>query len=244
MRLLRALADHLRADLPRLRGRHERGRLAGAQEGELFLDRGDRLVRDETSRERDHASARRVIPGHEGAQGVRVHRQDDLLATGDLPAERMPRIEELVDERVHAVLRLVAVHPQLLDDDAPLGLYVVRAQHRRADHVRDHVEGDEVVARGDARPEHRDLFVSRGVHESPAALDLLADVRGRRTLCGPLEDHVLEEVARPGVELALDTRAHPDVDGDRDRSRLGHLRHENAQSVRHCDSPVLHRGEL
>ena len=202
--LLGALAHQLGAHLSGARRWvHSRG-LAGRERSERTLDRGDRLVRAERTSERDDRPRGRVTAFDEPAKRVRGHPEDDLFAARHLPAQRMLRIEQLVEERVHAVLRLIAIHAELLDDHASLRFDVGRAQHRCADHVRHHVERDEIVACRHARPENRDLFIGGGVHHPPAALDLLTDVGGGRSLRRPLEDHVLEEMARACVALALD----------------------------------------
>src|SRR6185503_229076 len=125
------------------------------------------------------------------------------------------RVEELVEDRVHAVLRLVAVHTELFDDDALLHLDVARPQHRRADEVGDDVESDLPVTRVNARPEDRDLVVGGRVHDAARALDALADLGGRRTLRRPLDDDVLEEMASAGVRARLETRSSADEPGDR-----------------------------
>jgi hypothetical protein len=155
----------------------------------------------------------------------------------------MLRVQQLVDERVDAVLRLVAVHPDLLDHHLALLIDVRVAQQRRADHVRDDVEREEVVPRDHARPEDGDLLVRGRVHRAADALDGLADVLRERSLRGPLEHDVLEEVRGAGVGLVLDPRADADVDRERHGARLRHLRHEDAEAVREGDALVIHRDE-
>src|SRR5262245_14585910 len=46
------------------------------------------------------------------------------------PPQRVARVEELLEHRVHAVLRLIAVHADLLDDDPLLGLDIGGAHDR------------------------------------------------------------------------------------------------------------------
>ena len=242
VRLLRALPEKLRPRLSRLRCRHDRSRFARREPSERRFDRGDRLVRVERSGERDDRPRRCVPAIHERAQVVGGHRQHDLLASGDLPPEWVARVEQLVDERVHPVLRLVAIHAELLDDHAALRLHVGGTQRGSADHVGDHVERDEIVSRDHARPEHGDLFVGRRVDHTASTFDLLADVGRGRPLRRSLEDHVLEEVARAGFHLRLHARAHAHVDGHRHRPCLGHLRDEYPQAVRKSDAAVVHRG--
>ena len=241
--LLGTLSDQLGAHLSGAGRRDHSRRLAWCERSERTFDRGDRLIRVQRPGERDDRPRGCVSAFDEGTKRVGGHPEDDLFAARDLPAERVFRIEQLVEQRMHAVLRLIAIHSELLDDHASLRFDVRGAQHRCSDHVRHHVERDQIVACWHARPEDSDLLIGGGVHHSPTALDLLADVRGRRPLPRPLEHHVFEEMARARVALALDARSDPHVDGHRDRSCLGHLRDEDTHAVRERDAAVLQRLE-
>src|SRR6266852_7235095 len=109
MYLLGPLPDDFRAHLPALRRGHERRSLAFFEEAELVLHRSDGFRRVKLSGESEDGPAGDVIARHERAQRLRLHPEDHRLAAGHLPAERVTRVEELVDERVHAVLGLIAV---------------------------------------------------------------------------------------------------------------------------------------
>ena len=162
---------------------------------------GFRLI--DPSGDRDDDPRRRVVRIHEFAEPGGGQSEDDRLPAGDLPPEWMVRVEKLVNERVHPVLRLVAVHPDLLDDDVAFRLHVGVSKERRTDQIGDDVERKEVVPGGDEGREDRRLFIGRCVHRAAHALDLLADLGGARPVRGPLEDHVFEEVAGARVDLRL-----------------------------------------
>ena len=242
--LLGASADQLRPQLARRRRALELRHGTRLHTREERLDRLEYLGRDDVPGHGDDDARRYVAAAHEVAELVRVERVHDRLASRDLPAERVLRVQELVDHRVHAVLRLIAVHPQLFDDDALFRVDILGSQHRRADEVGDDVERDAPVPSGHARPEHRDLFVRRRVHHAAAALDLHADVRRGRPFRRALEDDVLEEVTGPGVRTRLHARARADEDGERCRAGLGHLGDEDANAVREDAFLVIHREEL
>ena len=145
--LLGAFAEKLDACLRRLRRRFETRRLPLGDRGEQLGNCIRHLVRVHLASDSDDDLPRRVPAVHEVAQLARRHSEHDLLAAGDLPAQRVVRIQQLVDERMYAVLRLIPVHPQLFDDHLLFGLDVGVAEHRREDHVRDDVKRHTPVAR-------------------------------------------------------------------------------------------------
>jgi len=90
--------------------------LTSSKTAESLVDRSDRVVGLEGTGERHDGPRRRVTALHELAQAIRRHPEHDLFASGHFPAQRVSRVQELVDERVHPVLGLVAIHAQLFDD--------------------------------------------------------------------------------------------------------------------------------
>src|SRR5512132_3013911 len=98
MRLLRPLAEELHARLRRLRRGLQARWLPVGDRREELSDRVRDLVRIDFASERDDDLLRRVTAVHEVAYLARRHAEHDLLATGDLPAQRMVRVQELVDQ--------------------------------------------------------------------------------------------------------------------------------------------------
>ena len=146
VRLLGALAEQLQVGLARARSRLGPHEIARGQRAQGLVDRCDRLIRAERTGQRHHRAGGRVAALHEFAQAIRRHREYDLLASGDFPAKRVSGIQQLVEQSVNAVLRLISVHAQLFDDDIAFGVDISRSEHRRPDQVGDDIEGDKVMA--------------------------------------------------------------------------------------------------
>src|SRR6266550_516827 len=67
---------------------------------------------------------------------------DGLLATDDVPPERLIAVEELLVNAADEVAWRVVVHVHLLDDHALLALDLSRVERRVAQHVDEHVKRD------------------------------------------------------------------------------------------------------
>jgi hypothetical protein len=65
---------------------------------------------------------------------------DGLLRACDVATQGMTRPDELFEQVLHEVLRLVLVAPQLLQDDKSLALHLVRVDNRVRDEVEEHVQ--------------------------------------------------------------------------------------------------------
>ncbi len=128
---------------------------------------------------------------------------DHLGLAEDAAAERMIAVDGLGEEVVHAVLRLVLVHRDLLEHDLALGVDV---GERRAEHHLGHqVERVLGVLVEEAGVDVRGLLGGRGVRRGPHAVHLLGDL-DRREALGALEEQVLEEVRKPFLALAASSR--------------------------------------
>ncbi len=129
--------------------------------------------------------------------------------------------EQVVDQ----IVGRVVAHPDLFEDDPPLGLHVVDAKSRIPQHVGEDLERGLELHVGDAHVEHR-LFVGRErVHLAADRFDRLRDLAGA-ALIGALEQQVLEEVACSPFLALLVAGAAPDprAEGHRvqRRERFGH----------------------
>ena len=124
------------------------------------------------------------------------------------------RRQVLVGELVRPVL----VHLDLFDYDLTFPLEI--DERRPQDHVAHDVEGAPEVLGQKAGVEHGVLLAGRRVLLGPDALEGLGDAQGIH-VGGPLEEHVLHQVADPGDLIHLVARAGPDPEPQRDARRLG-----------------------
>src|SRR5207302_11451664 len=116
IRRLGALTQQLRVRFSGARSRLRPDDLARGETAKGLVDRGDRFIRADGTCERDDRARRRVAALHELPEAFGRHTQHDLLASGYFPTERVTRVEELVDQGVHAILRVVGGQAELLDD--------------------------------------------------------------------------------------------------------------------------------
>jgi hypothetical protein len=148
-------------------------------------------------------------------------RCDHLRFAEDPPSERMVAEDRVGEEVVHAILRLVLVHRDLLQHDRALGvdLGIGRAEQHLGQQV-EHLLG---VLVEEAGMEVGRLLAGRRVHRGAEAVEALGDL-DRRVSLRALEQHVLEEVRDPGLGAGLVAGAgpHPEPEGDRSH-RGNHL---------------------
>ena len=166
------------------------------------------------------------------------HRAD---RAGDLAAQRMLPVQQLVEHGEDMIRRRVDVHPDLVDDDRLLGREVGAAQHRPQGELAHRLERD-IDPRGwHLRAVDRQLAVGAGVHAAPDALDALRQRPRIRMAACSLEDEVLEDVGEAGVRLVLVPR--PDRDEQRDDARAGggHGLGDDAQAARQDGALVRRR---
>ncbi len=199
------------------------GRLGlGEDGGEGLLDLLDDLAVVQVAGGRDDQVLRLVAAMEEAGDlvaGEVVHR---LLGAQDRPGERAGAVDDLGEEVVHDVARVVLGHRHLLKDDAALGVHVLGADQRAGEHVADHVDGERQVGVEHPRVVAGVLLRGEGVH-------LAADrVQGRRDVqraapLGALEEQVLQVVGRAVQHRGLvpGADADPDAEGRRAHRRQG-----------------------
>ena len=136
-----------------------------------------------------------------------------------------------------------SAHPDLFEDDAPLGLDLLGAERGVPHDVGEDVEREPEVLVGHADVERRVLLGGEGVHVAADRLHRVGDVGGAAGV-GALEEQVLEEVARAELVVGLVDRARADPEADGDRAQVGHRLgdHLGARDVAHRDGITLRAG--
>ena len=119
---------------------------------------------------------------HDAAMCRATHRAD---RPGDLAAERMAPVEELVEQREDVVGRRVDVHPDLVDDDRLLGRQVGATQDRVEGELADGMERDAGLLGRHLGAVDRQLAIGAGVDRSADALDDLRQRAGLRVRACP-----------------------------------------------------------
>ncbi len=119
----------------------------------------------------------------------------------------MVRPDELFEEVLHIILRLVLVHPELFENHHPLPFHIGRLETGVRHDVEKDVESEIHVLGRDARPVSRQLLVGRCVDESTDAFDGVSNLFRRGTSRGAFEVEVLDEMRHAGEAIVFEPRA-------------------------------------
>jgi len=161
---------------------------------------GDLLVSG-IPRDRHDDVAGDVVGAVVVGDGVPLHAGDDLRGADHLATQR-PRDEVRREQVVHEVVGRVVAHPDLFEDDLPLGFDLVDPEGGCPDDVGEDVEGEIQAVVDHSHVVRRALTGGERVHLAADGLDRLGDLSGAAGL-GALEQQVLEEVRRAGQLLGL-----------------------------------------
>ncbi len=116
------------------------GARARVERGEVLGHGLDHRVVLDVARGRHHDVGRPVPLGEEAGDVVAPHGLDGVDRAGHLAPERVVGEQRLVAEGVHALLGLVLLEGDLLEDDLALGVDVGLAQRGCGEHVAEHAE--------------------------------------------------------------------------------------------------------
>ncbi len=147
----------------------------------------------------------------------------------------MARVHGRIEQVVHFLGGLVAVHQYFLDDHLALGFELVLAQCRPPDDLREDVEAE--VGRLSKEPDvkRRVLLGGERVQVSPDCVDQFGDLTGA-ALGGPFEQQVLQEMRGAGDRFGLVYRTRTDPEPEAHRQYVGHVLGD------YCQAPVDDRG--
>src|SRR5438309_1885271 len=160
-----------------------------------------------------------------------------FLRPCDVAAQRMVGPDQLFEEVLDVILRLVLVHPELFQDHHPLALDIGRIKSGVGHDVEEDVQTEFHVLGRDARPVGGELFVGGCVDESANALDRVGDLLRRRPPVRSLEIQVLDEVRHAGETFVLEPRASGKHQHDARRMPLRHrLDHHACSPIQLMDS--------
>ena len=158
--------------------------------------------------------------------------RDRLLGAGDISSERMVGPDQLFEEVLHQVLRLVLVHAQLFEDHHPFALHVGGVELGVGDDVEQHIETEIHVLRRHARPVGGQLLVGGSVDEPSNALDRIGDLLGCRPPLGAFEEEVLDEVRHAGEPVIFEPRSAAEHENNTGRVPFRHRLHDQPGSPR------------
>src|SRR5207302_891004 len=146
---------------------------------EETLDVAEHLVVQPPGDAHDHP--RRLVPAVEVAEERLPSRAAyGLLATDDVPAERLVAVDQLLIHAADEVARRVEVHVHLLDDHALLALDLLGLELRMTQHVGEDVERDRAVLRRALNEVAGVLLRGERIELATDAVDRDADVARRR----------------------------------------------------------------
>ena len=137
----------------------------------------------------------------EGGQLRALEPGDAALGAEDGPPEGMVGPEGLGEQLHHEVVRRVLDHVDLLEDDLLLLGHLLGIEQGVDDDVAQDVDGQGQVLVEHLQVEGGVLLGREGVHVPADGVDLGRDDL-RRPVLRALEDHVLDEVADPGLGTA------------------------------------------
>ena len=189
---------------------------------------GDNRVVDHAGRADDevrHAVVRVCVLEDVVARQLRHRRQ----RAGDVAAQRVARPDQLLEQVLHVLLRLVLVHLQLLEDHRPFALDVRRLELRVRHDVEQHIEPELHVLGRYARPVRGQLLVGGCVDEPADSLDRVGDLLRCRPAPGALEKEVLDEMRNAGESIVLQARTAAE---HQDETRREPLRHRSGDEAR------------
>ena len=172
-----------------------------------------------------------IDAAEEGSELLAAETEDALPRTEDRAPQGMVGPERLGEELHHEVVGGVLHHLDLLEDDLLLLGHLDGIEERVHYDVAEDLDGQGKVLVEDLQVEGGVLLGGEGVHVAADGVHLGRDVLGRAG-AGPLEDHVLDEVAdsrlRGGLVAAPPLQ--PDADGH--ATHVGHGFGEEREAVR------------
>ena len=237
MRLLRRSPLDQHARTLKRRGR-QRGLRAidVAPQGEAARDHRRRFVLVERARRADNEVGQPVVRVGVLEDVVAGQSRDRLFGPGDVAAQRMVRPDQLLEEVLDVVLRLVLVHAKLFENHHPFAFDVCRIEPGVGDDIGEDVEAQRHVLGRNPRPVGGQLFVRRRIDETAYALDRVRDLLWRRTPPGALEEEVLDEVRGACEALVFKPRTAAEHENDARRVALRHrLRNQARPSWQRVD---------
>ena len=228
------LVGLLREDLdPAVRMRRQRLGLAGLRRGQVaeqLLRPLEQVVAGAAGEAQHHSGG--LVPAAQVVGERRACRvPHGLLATDDVPAERLVAEQEALVHAVDEVAGRVEVHVHLLDDHALLPLDLVRGEAGIAEHVDEDVERDVAVLGRALDVVRRVLLAGEGVELAADRVDLTGDLAGAGPPFGALEEHVLREVSDPVRLGRLVAGAGGEHDHHRHRLPVRQVGGEDAEPV-------------
>ena len=147
--------------------------------------------------------------------------------------------ERRVRELVHHIVGRVVAHPDLFENDVPLGLHLIGSERGPPHDVGENVERQLEVIVGHPHVERGVLLGREGVHVAADGLDRGRDIR-RGPVGRSLEEQVLQEVAGAELALVFVDRAGSNPEANGYGSQVGHsLGHDpSAADGAHLDRIV------
>ncbi len=215
------------------RARRARGGLParGAEAAEMALHQGGRglVIQVPGRREDDVGGA--VDALEERPELLAAEAEDALPRPEDGTPQGMVGPEGLGEELHHEVVGGVFDHLDLLEDDLLLLGHLDGIEEGVHHDVAEDLDGQRKVLVQDLQVEGGVLLGGEGVHVPPDGVHLGRDLLGRAG-AGPLEDHVLDEVADPrlGRRLVSASPLQPNADGH--AADVGHGFGEEREAVR------------
>ena len=203
---------------------------------EEVLDALDDLVVLEAAGGRDDDVRRPVVLGEEGVDLVAGERGHSGFVAEHLAPKRMIREDRRRQQRMHLVVGRVLGHGQLLEDDVPFGVDLVRSEGGLRQHSRQQLEPERQLVGRQARVVRGVLARGERVHLAAERVDRLCDL-ARGLMLAAFEHEVLEEVRRAGQLGRLVTSPYGNPESGRNRSGVGHPLSDDADAVGQAGTP-------
>ena len=134
---------------------------------------------------------------------------------------------------------VVLVHVDLFENHATLVVDLVLSEGRPLNHLAEDLDAEIQVRIAKPRPITRVLLRRERVVACADGIERFADAP-RRPVVRALEEEVLEEVTRPGLNRCLVAAPRVDPCPDRERSQRGHVLGDDPQPVRQRREVVVH----
>src|SRR5215471_11488791 len=153
-----------------------------------------------------------------------------LLGAEDRLAQRMILPEVLSEDFVDEVVRVVLVHLDLFENDAPFADDVLGIKYRAKHQVAEDIERNRQMLIQDLDVETDAFLGGKSVHIPTDGVDLAGDLLGGATL-GAFEDHMLDEMgdAIPLGVLITGAGLEPHANGS--RANVRHLLGDDGEAV-------------
>jgi len=139
--------------------------------------------------------------------------------------------DQLFEQVLDQLLRLVLVHAQLVEDDHTLLLDVCGVQPGVGHNVEEDVHAKARVLRRDAHPVGGQLLVRGRVDEAADSLDGVGDLFRGRPAARAFEVEVLDEVGHAAKPVVLQSRAPGEHQDDARGMALGHRFEDEASAA-------------